>query len=81
MLHVYRTYFRKKFPFKPSAIETAADEAAVGDEDRAYLNRMIELKGKPYFLWLQLCLFSVTLLLIMLTFLIVRLVPAPANKY
>ncbi|KAH6662142.1 hypothetical protein B0J14DRAFT_571163 [Halenospora varia] len=44
LLHVYRTYFRKKFPFKQGAIDTAADEAAVDDEGRTYLHRMMELK-------------------------------------
>lgn len=48
LLHVYRTYFRKKFPFKQGAIDTAADEAAVDDEGRIYLHRMMELKGKPH---------------------------------
>lgn len=46
LLHVHQIYFRKKFPFTKRTIESAADEAALNnDDDRAYLRHMVELKG------------------------------------
>jgi hypothetical protein len=47
ILHVYRTYFKKKFPFMGETEKLAADEASLGDDDRLYLHRMIELGGEP----------------------------------
>jgi len=47
ILHVYRTYFKKKFPFTGETEKLAADEASLGDDDRLYLHRMVELGGEP----------------------------------
>jgi hypothetical protein len=46
LLHVYRTYFRKKFPFTRGASRSAAEEARLDFEEKAYVDRMINLRGK-----------------------------------